>query len=129
MGRPGLRLRFAACCTLALLLLTGATRTDAADEPKDEARVHKAFNDLYPVEFRVRVNKAIEKVLGVTFYELLTLRLPFTGKSLASLRQQVAEGRPAPVREFLPNVPWEIETVCMAAMDPDPARRYATAAW
>ncbi len=48
--------------TIALLLLLPlAPAATAGEEPREGADVEKAFNDLYPVEFRVRVNKAIER--------------------------------------------------------------------
>ena len=67
--------------------------------------------------------------LGATFYELLCGRLPYSGKTLAELRERVLEARPPALRKAAPmsKVSWEVETVCLVALDPDPARRYATA--
>ncbi|MBL8840802.1 MAG: protein kinase [Planctomycetes bacterium] len=65
--------------------------------------------------------------LGVTLYELLTLALPHVGKSVEALARSIEAGRPPPPRERHRGLAWEAETVCLAAMDPDPARRYATA--
>lgn len=65
--------------------------------------------------------------LGVTLYELLTLRLPHTGDSVQALMARVAEGRAAPPRKLNPRVSWEVETCCLTAMEIDPARRYAGA--
>ncbi len=45
---------------LGALLGGGPAVSDAA-EPKDKAKVQKAFNDLYPVTFRAAVNAALEK--------------------------------------------------------------------
>ena len=66
--------------------------------------------------------------LGVTLYELLSLRSPFLRESSLQTRQAIHEGRPAALRGLNPNVSWDLETVCMKAMAPDPKQRYATMA-
>jgi serine/threonine protein kinase len=66
--------------------------------------------------------------LGVTLYELLTLALPFEEGALPTLRRAVLEGRAPGVRRRNPRVSWELETIVRGAMEPDRARRYASAA-
>ncbi|MBK8980384.1 MAG: tetratricopeptide repeat protein [Planctomycetes bacterium] len=66
--------------------------------------------------------------LGVTLYELLTLRCPFAGPTAEATRERILAGRPHSIRAVDRAVSWEAETVCLTAMDPDPERRYATAA-
>ncbi len=66
--------------------------------------------------------------LGVSLYKLLTLRLPFASSTLPATMAAILEGRPARPRAHVPGLSWEAETVCLAAMDRDPRRRYATAA-
>ena len=66
--------------------------------------------------------------LGVTMYELLTLQLPFRGQSASDLQLAILRARPEPLRRLHAQASWETETVCQTAMDPDPERRYATAA-
>ncbi|HVS20144.1 MAG TPA: serine/threonine-protein kinase, partial [Planctomycetota bacterium] len=66
--------------------------------------------------------------LGVTLYELLTLRLPFEGQTVQELMARVAAGQAEPPRRLNPSVSWEVETCCLTAMELDPARRYASAA-
>ncbi len=65
--------------------------------------------------------------LGVTLYELLTLKLPFPGESVPARMAKILEGRPVRPRSHAPGIAWEAETVCLAAMDCDPRRRYASA--
>lgn len=65
--------------------------------------------------------------LGVTMYELLALRLPFEGGSALELRAQVLAAAPVPLRRLNARVSRDVETVCAVAMDPSPARRYASA--
>ena len=62
--------------------------------------------------------------LGVTLYEMLSLELPFLARNREELRRLVLQGRSEGLRSRNPAVPWDVETVCMVAMDPDPARRY-----
>ncbi|MBL8843246.1 MAG: SUMF1/EgtB/PvdO family nonheme iron enzyme [Planctomycetes bacterium] len=66
--------------------------------------------------------------LGVTLYELLALHQPFLAANAELTRARVLAARPPPLRERCPALPWDVETVCHAALDPDPARRYPTAA-
>lgn len=66
--------------------------------------------------------------LGVTLYELLSLRSPFAGDSSESTRIAVLSADPPRLSEVNRSVSWELETVCMKAMEADPARRYASAA-
>ncbi len=66
--------------------------------------------------------------LGVTLYELLTLRSPFLADSQHETRRRILEARPLPPRKMDRSIPHELETVCLVAMDPDPTERYATAA-
>jgi serine/threonine protein kinase/tetratricopeptide (TPR) repeat protein len=66
--------------------------------------------------------------LGVTLYELLTLRMPFAGESAASTRELVLAGRVAPLRLLHRTLPRDADVVCRKAMDVDAARRYPTVA-
>ncbi|MFO0982922.1 MAG: bifunctional serine/threonine-protein kinase/formylglycine-generating enzyme family protein [Planctomycetota bacterium] len=66
--------------------------------------------------------------LGVTLYELLTLRVPYLSQSYDETRRLTVAGNPTRVRTFNPAVPWDAETICLVAMDRDRERRYATAA-
>ncbi|TAH38151.1 MAG: serine/threonine-protein kinase [Planctomycetota bacterium] len=66
--------------------------------------------------------------LGVVLYELLTLRPPYAQESSEALRHSILAGNPEAVRRRNPAVAWDAETVCLTAMEPDPARRYASAA-
>ncbi|MHC5211400.1 MAG: serine/threonine-protein kinase [Planctomycetota bacterium] len=65
---------------------------------------------------------------GVTLYELLTLRPAYRASSAAEIVTAIHVGRHAAPRELAPSTSWEAETVCLTAMDPDPARRYTSAA-
>jgi tetratricopeptide (TPR) repeat protein len=65
--------------------------------------------------------------LGVSLYELLALELPFRGGDAEALRGAILHAEPPPLSVRNPAVPWDAETVCLTALERDPARRYATA--
>jgi len=66
--------------------------------------------------------------LGVTLYELLTLRTPFLGGPESAVRRRIATGDVEAPRRLNPRIPAALERVCLAAMDPDPQRRPADVA-
>jgi tetratricopeptide (TPR) repeat protein len=66
--------------------------------------------------------------LGATLYELLSLRLPYSASDPLRLRQLVASASRTRLSQLNPAVPWELETISATALDPDPSRRYESAA-
>ncbi|MBI5432629.1 MAG: serine/threonine protein kinase [Planctomycetes bacterium] len=66
--------------------------------------------------------------LGVTLYQMLTLRPAFGGRSDADVIVAIERGETRAVRSMNASISWEAETVCATAMERDSARRYATAA-
>jgi serine/threonine protein kinase len=65
--------------------------------------------------------------LGVTLYELLTLRPAFPADDRQALLRQIADDEPTPPRKLNPAIPAELETVLLKAIAKDPAERYVTA--
>jgi tetratricopeptide (TPR) repeat protein len=65
--------------------------------------------------------------LGVTLYELLTLRPAFEGSDRQELLRQVAFEEPPRLRRLNKAVPAELETIVLKALEKSPADRYATA--
>ena len=65
--------------------------------------------------------------LGVTLYEMLTLRPAVEGRDRAEILRRLAENEARPVRRLNPAVPYDLETVVAKSMDKDAAARYATA--
>ncbi len=66
---------------------------------------------------------------GVTAYELLTFRKPFTGESPeAVLRKQLDEKHPVPPpRQFNEDIPIAVERIILKCMERDPENRYPNA--
>ena len=64
---------------------------------------------------------------GVVMYEMLTGRLPFEGDSAVSVAIQHLSSVPLAPRELKPEIPAQLELICMKAMTPDLSRRYVSA--
>jgi len=65
--------------------------------------------------------------LGVTLYELLTLRPAFTGRDRVEILHRIGSDEPTPLRKLNPAVPRDLATVVHKAMAKEPDERYATA--
>ncbi len=65
--------------------------------------------------------------LGVILYELLVGRPPFLGESRLQTIRAVVEDEPIPPRRFCPEVPPELEAICLKCLGKTPDRRYPTA--
>ncbi len=65
--------------------------------------------------------------LGVTLYELLTRRKPFDGENRAQIMHDIVHRDPIPPRRVNPQVPIDLETVCLRALSKEPGQRHVTA--
>jgi len=64
---------------------------------------------------------------GVVLYEMLAGRLPFEGDSPVSVAIQHLSSIPLAPREINPEIPEQLELICMKAMTADPEKRYYSA--
>jgi tetratricopeptide (TPR) repeat protein len=64
--------------------------------------------------------------LGVTLYEMLIGKVPFTG-SPHNVLERVLHDEPLPPRRMNSKVPRDLETICLKAMARERTRRYQTA--
>ena len=64
---------------------------------------------------------------GVVLYEMLTGRLPFEGESAVSVAIQHLSSIPLAPREINPDIPEQLELICMKAMALDLEHRYQSA--
>jgi len=66
--------------------------------------------------------------LGLTLYELLTLAPALDGSHPADMLRRVRECRITPLRQRVPSIPRDLETIIHKTLAPEPESRYRSAA-
>lgn len=66
--------------------------------------------------------------LGVSFYQLLTGKLPFAADSLAALAYKITHDKHKPVRDIRPELPGSATRIVNKALQKNPQKRYASGA-
>jgi serine/threonine-protein kinase len=66
--------------------------------------------------------------LGAMLYELLTGQVPFHGRSALETLERIRTQAPEPPRRLRPEVPAELEAICLRCLEKSPSDRYASAA-
>lgn len=65
--------------------------------------------------------------LGITLYEMVTGRLPFTGENAVAIAMQHATAEPPPPRRFNSQIPPQLEALILRTLAKDPERRPSSA--
>ncbi|MEP0841844.1 MAG: serine/threonine protein kinase, partial [Phycisphaerae bacterium] len=84
---------------------------------------------MAPEQFKNQVDARSDVYsLGVTLYELATLRPAFAESKASALIQAILEKPLTPPRLLCPSMPRDLETIILKSTAREPAHRYATAA-
>jgi WD40 repeat protein len=65
--------------------------------------------------------------LGATLYHALTGRPPFSGPNVSAILSKVIADPPARPSSLKPNIPRDLETICLKCLEKSPAQRYPAA--
>ena len=64
--------------------------------------------------------------LGATFYHMITGKPPFSGEKVTEVAMKVLKEKVIPPKEINPNIPNEINLMCLKCLEKKPKRRYKT---
>jgi serine/threonine protein kinase/WD40 repeat protein/tetratricopeptide (TPR) repeat protein len=107
----------------------GLAKAEGADELTHPGDIVGTLRYMAPERFQGWSDPRSDVYgLGVTLYELLTLRPAFEDCSRPRLIERVTHEDPPRPRRVDPSVPRDLETIVLKAIDKEPGRRYQTAA-
>ena len=108
----------------------GLAQAVAADGVSASGNIAGTLNYIPPEGFSGQFSEQSDIYsLGITLYELLTLKPAFNEQSPATVLKRIANEsfQPTRPREIDSRIPRDLETIVLKAIAPDPTRRYRTA--
>jgi serine/threonine protein kinase/WD40 repeat protein len=106
----------------------GLAKAEGADDLTHTGDIVGTVRYMAPERFDGRsLPQSDLYALGVTLYELLTLRPAFDDANHARLVEKLLREAPTPPRKLDPHIPRDLETVVLKCLAKDPAERYASA--
>ncbi len=106
----------------------GLAKADDADELTHTGDVVGTLRYLAPERFQGWSDLRSDIYsLGLTLYELVTLRSAFDATDRARLVRQITQEDPPGMRRFARHLPRDLETIILKAIAREPTQRYATA--
>jgi hypothetical protein len=104
-------------------------RADALVHAMVGAAVHEPAPKWLPPEARAADNATNRYAIGIVAYRLVTGEHPFAGRGLrAGLDDQAVRGAAPFAPELAATLPPGLQSLCLRLLDPDPAKRPASAA-
>jgi serine/threonine protein kinase len=105
----------------------GLAKAEGADELTQTGDIVGTVRFMAPERFDGRsLPQSDVYGLGLTLYEMLTLRPAFSDSSRARLIEKVLHDPPLLPRRLDPHIPRDLETIVLKCLAKDPAGRYAT---
>jgi serine/threonine protein kinase/tetratricopeptide (TPR) repeat protein len=106
----------------------GLAKSDDAEALTEAGDIVGTVRYMAPERFRGESGPGSDVYgLGVTIYELLTLRPAFDEGDRARLIDHILHDDPLPPRSLEPKIPRDLETIVLKAMAKHPADRYGSA--
>jgi serine/threonine protein kinase/WD40 repeat protein len=106
----------------------GLAKAEGSDDLTHTGDIVGTLRFMAPERFAGRCDRSSEVYsVGITLYELLTLRPAFEATDRPRLIERVLHEDPPRPRQVDPNIPRDLETVVLKAIAKDPADRYPTA--
>ena len=107
----------------------GLAKEEGTGELTTQGDIVGTLRYMAPERFRGQADPRSDVYsLGLTLYEMLTLRPAFAASERARLIEQVLHEEPPWPRRLDVRIPRDIETIVLKAMSKDPGDRYPTAA-
>jgi WD40 repeat protein/serine/threonine protein kinase len=106
----------------------GLAKADDSDELTQPGDILGTVRYMSPERFEGQADERSDVYgLGITLYEMLTLRPAFDQGPRGTLLEQIAHMDPPRPRQLDPRIPRDLETIVLKAMAKEPGRRYASA--
>jgi tetratricopeptide (TPR) repeat protein len=106
----------------------GLAKAKETDDLTQEGEIIGTLRYMAPERFDgAGDHRADIYALGLTLYEMLTLRPAFNTENRPRLIEQLVEANPPRPRSINPAIPRDLETVALKAIAGDPAQRYQNA--
>jgi WD40 repeat protein/serine/threonine protein kinase/tetratricopeptide (TPR) repeat protein len=105
----------------------GLAKAEQSQDLTEPDQIPGTLRYMAPERFDGRVDTTSDLYsLGVTLYEMLTLRPAFEGADRLKLIEQMLRREAAPPRNVDSRIPRDLQTIVLKAMAKEPAARYAT---
>jgi serine/threonine protein kinase/WD40 repeat protein/tetratricopeptide (TPR) repeat protein len=106
----------------------GLARAEGSDDLTGVGEILGTLGYMGPERFQGKSDRRSDVYsLGVTLYELLTLRPAFQASDRVHLIRRISDDEPVRPRQIRPEIPRDLETIVLRAIEKDPGHRYPTA--